>query len=118
MQVLNKSYDSYTQALAALNAPGGKTTGVGKIPSQTALDILSEISKRKPKDIEVYNINNLEITPQKVRIDGDVDSYNSLDIVVKELKKFEKFKEVNINRSVKSLDGKKIEFDINIKMEI
>ncbi|GAB4290902.1 MAG: hypothetical protein Kow0090_04160 [Myxococcota bacterium] len=115
-QVFGRCYDSYTQALAALNAPRGKSTGLGSIPAVTALDILSEISRRKPKDIGLYVVNNVEIDMQKMRMDGEVDSYNSLDMVVNELKQYEGFKEVNLTRSAKSLDGKKIEFDITVKL--
>lgn len=74
---------------------GGAIPQASPMPKMTAYDILLEISSKvPPKDKITLDIDRLDITDQKVDMDGTVKTPEELDLLVKELSSIKCFKEV------------------------
>ena len=81
----------------------------------TALGILDLLSEDISKEtaIDVYD---LVIDQDKVRMDAETDSFESVDKIKTALKKTPIFKDVNISDAKLGADQKKVKFRINITM--
>jgi general secretion pathway protein L len=65
------------------------------LPRMSAYDILLEISSKvPPKEKITLDIDRLDISDQKVDIDGQIKTPEELDLLVSELKSIKCFKEV------------------------
>ena len=74
---------------------GGAIPQASPLPRMSAYDILLEISSKvPPKDKITLDIDRLDITDQKVDMDGTVAKPEELDLLVKELQSIKCFKEV------------------------
>jgi len=74
---------------------GGAIPEASPLPKLSAYDILLEISgKVPPKEKITLDIERLDITDQKVDLDGTVKTPEELDLLVAELKTIKCFKEV------------------------
>ncbi len=110
-QILGKPYDNFTTALAVIKS---KTEPKNlSIPTNSAFDYFMFFSDAFPQEVDV-NIRALEIGDKKIRMEGETDSFESVDRVVNSLKKNSCFKEITKGKVKKSPDGKKIDFDLSI----
>ncbi|MCX7959429.1 MAG: hypothetical protein N3B13_10315, partial [Deltaproteobacteria bacterium] len=110
-QILGKPYDNFTTALAVIKS---KTEPKNlSIPTNSAFDYFMFFSDSFPQDVDV-NIRVLEIGDKKIRMEGETDSFESVDRVVNSLKKNTCFKDITKGKVKKSPDGKKIDFDLSI----
>jgi hypothetical protein len=74
---------------------GGAIPQASPLPRLSAYDILLEVSSKvPPKDKITLDIDRLDITDQKVDMDGTVKTPEELDLLVKELQSIKCFKEV------------------------
>ena len=74
---------------------GGAIPQASPMPRMSAYDILLEISSKVPgKDKITLDIDRLDITDQKVDMDGTVKTPEELDLLVKELQSIKCFKDV------------------------
>lgn len=110
-QILGKPYDNFTTALAVIKS---KTEPKNlSIPQVSAFDYFMSFSDSFPSEVDV-NIRTIEIGDKKIRMEGETDSFESVDRVVNALKKNNCFKEITKGKVKKSPDGKKIDFDLAI----
>ncbi|GEM_PF-2565236 len=110
-QILGKPYDNFTTALAVIKS---KTEPKNlSIPTNSAFDYFMFFSDSFPQEVDV-NIRALEIGDKKIRMEGETDSFESVDRVVNALKKNNCFKDITKGKVKKSPDGKKIDFDLSI----
>jgi general secretion pathway protein L len=81
----------------------------------SALDILTEISKNVPKDLEVV-FEEFSIERDTVQVRGHTPDYKAVDRLVAEVKKFPAFSDVTIGES--SADARRggINFDLRIRV--
>jgi hypothetical protein len=80
----------------------------------SAYDILLEISsKAPPKEKITLDVDKIDITDQKVDIEGTVKTSEELDLLQAELKSIKCFKEVNRGQTMAEKDGAK-KFKLNI----
>jgi general secretion pathway protein L len=74
---------------------GGAIPTASPMPKMSAYDIMLEISSKvPPKDKITLDIDRLDISDQKVDMDGTVKTPEELDLLVAELKKVTCFKEI------------------------
>ncbi|MGC9043801.1 MAG: hypothetical protein ACP5KG_08085 [Myxococcota bacterium] len=110
-QILGKPYDNFTTALAVIKS---KTEPKNlSIPKTSAFDYFMYFSDAFPTEVDV-NIRTLEIGDKKIRMEGETDSFESVDRVVNALKKNSCFKDITKGKVKKSPDGKRIDFDLAI----
>lgn len=110
-QILGKPYDNFTTALAVIK---GKTEPKNlSIPRTSAFDYFMMFSEAFPSEVSV-DIRVLEIGDKKIRMEGETDSFESVDRVVNGLKRNSCLKDIAKGKVKKSPDGKKIDFDIAI----
>jgi hypothetical protein len=79
------------------------------------LEILNLLSEEIPKEITI-DIYELTIDQDKVRIEAETDSFESIDRVKGGLKRGTLFKEVNISDAKVGVGQKKVKFRITIDM--
>jgi general secretion pathway protein L len=100
------------QEILGLSAAGAGIAA-SPLPKLTAYDVLLEISsKAPPKDKITLDIDKIDITDQKVDIEGLVKTSEELDLLHSELKTIKCFKEVNRGPTTTQQDGKKFKFNI------
>jgi len=101
------------QEILNLSAAGAGASA-SPLPKMTAYDILLEISsKAPPKEKITLDIDRIDITDQKVDIEGTVKTSEELDLLQSELKTIKCFKEVNRGPTTTEKDGvKKFKFNI------
>jgi hypothetical protein len=80
----------------------------------SAYDVLLEISSKAPaKEKITLDVDKIDITDQKVDIEGTVKTPEELDLLQSELKSIKCFKEVNRGPTTTEKDGvKKFKFNI------
>lgn len=100
------------QEILGLSAAGAGITA-SPLPKMTAYDVLLEISsKAPPKDKITLDIDKIDISDQKVDIEGIVKTSEELDLLHSELKTIKCFKEVNRGPTTTETAGKKFKFNI------
>jgi general secretion pathway protein L len=106
-----KAPRTYQEILGLSAASAGITAS--PLPKMTAYDLLLEISsKAPPKDKITLDIDKIDITDQKVDIEGLVKTSEELDLLHSELKTIKCFKEVNRGPTTTETGGKKFRFNI------
>jgi len=78
-----------------------------------AIDILNNISKVIPKEIDV-ELNRLVIGLENVLVSGETDTFNSVDDIKGRLEQVEYFKNVTI--SFANMDGDRINFKLKLEL--
>jgi hypothetical protein len=81
----------------------------------SALDLLTEISARVPKDLDVV-FEELSIDRQVVRIRGHSKSFEAVDRLRAELQKFKPFSEIKVSEITSGREGAK-SFNVTISLE-
>ena len=108
----DKGPKSAEEILAMTSASAG--LAASPLPKMSAYDILLEISsKAPPKEKITLDIDKIDITDQKVDLEGTVKTPEELDLLQAELKSIKCFKEVNRGPTTTEKDGvKKFKFNI------
>lgn len=108
-KTLGKCQEDFNLALSLLQGGGTKAS---QIPTASAVEILAEASARMPEDVPV-KLQELEVTLQKLRMRGLVDSFDGVDQVVAGLKRSSCFGDVK-RGNVKRTKDDKIEFSLDV----
>lgn len=93
-----------------VEALGGGSKGV-----ITSLDTLNTISEKAPKDMQV-DVDDIMIDKSKIRVQGETDSFESVEKLKKEFETVSFFKKVDVSDAKLSADQKKVKFRIIIDM--
>lgn len=96
-------------AITELNRTGG-FLGVGE---ESPLQVLKEISATIPKEVRI-DVQELVIDGNKVRIEAQTDSFESVDRIRGGLLKVEAFKEVNVGDAKVAADQSRVGFRIQM----
>ena len=96
-----------TKGNAALQAESG--------PHIRSIDIINNISKRIPEDIQV-NLNRMVIQPDNVTISGTTDAYDSVDAIKSGLEKIQQFEKVSISSANMDRSGKEVQFMLKVEL--
>jgi type II secretory pathway component PulL len=96
-------------AITELNRTGG-FLGVGE---ESPLQVLKEISATIPKEVRI-DVQELVIDGNKVRIEAQTDSFESVDRIRGGLLKVEAFKEVTVSDAKAAADQSRIGFRIQM----
>ena len=107
-----KTPKTYQEILNLTSSSAGIATS--PLPKMSAYDVLLEISsKAPPKEKITLDIDRIDITDQKVDLEGTVKTPEELDLLQSELKTIKCFKEVNRGPTTTEKDGvKKFKFNI------
>lgn len=99
-----KAPKSYQEILGMSAATTGHTPS--PLPKMSAYDVLLEISSKAPaKDKITLDIDKIDISDQKVDIEGTVKTPEELDLLQSELKSIKCFKEVQRGPTTTEQDG-------------
>ncbi len=79
------------------------------------IDILSEISKSIPKDIDVA-FTRLVISRENIQITGGTDTFNAVDDIKSRLEKEDIFKKVTISSANIEKSGNRVNFKLKIQL--
>lgn len=108
-RTLGKCQTDFNLALSLLQ--GGGTTA-SQVPTASAVEILAEATRRMPESVPV-KLQEVEVTLEKLRMRGLVDSFDGVDQVVAGLKQSSCFGEVK-RGNVKRTKDDKIEFTLDV----
>lgn len=108
-KVLKSCETDFNVALSKLQ---GGDTKASQIPTASALEIFVEATQRLPADVPV-KIQEVEVTLQKLKLRGVVDSFDGVDQVVAGLKRSACFGEIRRGRVQKNRE-EKIEFTLDV----
>jgi general secretion pathway protein L len=81
-KLVGKCYDDSSVALSVLK---GKGTPAAAIPKNSAVDVLTELSTRSPRDLAL-KFDRIEITRDKLHLQGITDAAENVDKVVTALR--------------------------------
>ena len=108
-KLIGKCYENDELAVAALK---GKGTATASIPKNSAVDILAELSTRSPLDVTL-RYDRLEITRDKLHLQGVTDAAENVDKVVSGLRASRCFGDARSGGARKRSSDGKFEFTID-----
>ena len=85
----------------------------GAGPQGSALEILREVSQKTPKDITV-DVRDFTYSPDGVKLEGVTSSFDAINRLSKSLESSPLFQNVRIADAKMSLDGKLVDFRLNL----
>jgi type IV pilus assembly protein PilM len=75
------------------------------------LDVLQDIAVRIPENADV-NVSTLIVDDDRVRLKGDTDNFNTVDVVKNALQKSSYFKDVSIGSAQQDRTGNRVRFEL------
>ncbi|MBW2339641.1 MAG: pilus assembly protein PilM [Deltaproteobacteria bacterium] len=81
---------------------------------QRVIDLLRDISLKIPRSLDV-TVSTMVVDPEAVKIKGDTDTFNTVDIVKRRLEPSEYFSEVTISSANLDRSGKRVQFEIKLQ---
>lgn len=107
--------DEVKQARSYLEAKRNEAGATG-IPSGVyVLDVLGAISSAIPADIE-FKVNSLFWEQGKVELNGETDTFKSVNTIQEVLEKSTKFLQVMISNAKSKTEGQHVEFKITLRI--
>ncbi len=106
-KLIGKCYPNFEEAQAVLRGKGGAGAA---LPKATAIDLLTELSDRVPPDVKV-RFEKMDVTRDKLHLEGDTDSAESVDKLVTGLRGSRCFTDARSGGARRRGDGK---FDFSI----
>ena len=100
--------------LVAISVLKGKGSPTALIPTYSALDLFAELTNRAEK--QKVKLDEIEVQLQRIRLRGEVESFDGVDKLVDALKTFKCFKEVSKGKVQRTKDGSKVQFDLDINV--
>jgi general secretion pathway protein L len=85
----------------------------GAGPQGSALEMLREVSQKTPKDITV-DVRDFTFSPDGVKLEGVTTSFDAINRLSKSLESSPLFQNVRIADAKMSLDGKQVDFRLNL----
>jgi len=79
------------------------------------LELLRDISIRSPGSLDV-RVTRMVVDPEAVKIKGETDTFNTVDIIKKGLEPSEYFSAVTISSANLDRSGKRVQFEIKLQM--
>ena len=112
-KILGKCQRDFTVALSMLRGSNAPTAA---IPLVSAVELLAETTAHMPKETNV-KMSEAEITLNRMRIRGTVDSFDSVDKLTAELKSFKCFTDIKRGKVAKAQkDPSQIEFTLDVEV--
>lgn len=113
--ITKQKSDSVTRCLALMDERINGQKGF-IVPSESATDVYLEIARRiAASDVATRKVTELEITPERVKLKGTTDNYDSVDKLVASLQKGHCFANVEKGKARNVADG--VEFNINFILD-
>jgi len=86
--------------------------GIGE--DHKVVDLLRDISLKVPESLDV-KVMSMVVDPEAVKIKGETDTFNAVDIIKKELEPSEYFSAVTISSANLNRSRKRVQFEIKLK---
>ena len=86
----------------------------GMSGDQRVIDLLRDVSLKIPKSLDV-TVTTMVVDPEAVKIKGETDTFNTVDIVKRKLEPSEYFSEVTISSANLDRSGKRVQFEIKLQ---
>jgi general secretion pathway protein L len=112
-RVLGTCEKDYNRALAMLR---GHESPAAALPRLSAVNILSELTQRVPKDTPV-TFDQIVIDLDRMTLRGTTESNRSIDKVISSLKGFRCFRDVKQGKVEKAKDGNSVIFRLDVQIE-
>jgi general secretion pathway protein L len=110
-KTLGKCEPDFRRAISLLRGKGSPAAG---IPRASALDMFRDFVDHLPDDAELV-LNEVNIPGYKLHVEGEVDSYETVDKIVQALKSHRCFGDVKTGRVQQQRGGSK--FELNLEIE-
>jgi general secretion pathway protein L len=81
---------------------------------QRIVDLLRDISLKIPRSLDV-TVTTMVVDPETVKIKGETDTFNTVDIIKRRLEPSEYFSEVTISSANLDRSGKRVQFEIKLQ---
>lgn len=108
-KILGRCYPNFEEAQAILR---GRGSPGATLPKATAVDLLSELADRVPAQVKV-RLDRIEITRDKLHVEGTTDSAEGVDRIVESLKASRCFGDARSGSARKRGSDGKFEFSID-----
>lgn len=112
-QAVNKCVKDPTLAHSLLAAAGGSSEST--IPEQSAVGMLAETTSRL--NLEGAKLTALDVAVDQLELDGEADSFETVDKVVNALKGYHCFSDVQRGRVQRNRDATQIEFRLSARSD-
>ncbi|MHB8482730.1 MAG: type II secretion system protein GspL [Nitrospiria bacterium] len=97
----------------------GTITGLKKkeaflnLNNMTPLEVLKELTIQIPKEVKI-DVNDLSIESDKIRLEGETDSFESLDKIKTSLGKVRSFREITVTDAKMNAEESRVHFKLDI----
>jgi general secretion pathway protein L len=108
-KILGRCYPNFEEAQAILRGRGSPGAA---LPKASAVDLLSELADRVPAQVKV-RLDRIEITRDKLHVEGTTDSAEGVDRIVEALKASRCFGDARSGSARKRATDGKFEFSID-----
>ncbi len=108
-RIVGKCYPDYETAVAVMK---GRGTPTAFIPKTSAVDVFSDLSERVPPDVPL-RLDRIEISRDKLHLQGTTDSAENVDKVVTALKRSHCFGDARAAGVRRRTSDNKFEFSVD-----
>lgn len=113
-KVVGREICEPTVAISVVREPASEL-GAFKLPERSAYTVAAELSQLAPDKIEVV-FDEMEITPDRVRISGETTSFDAVDQIVSAYAANACYSDIKKGKLSKKGDGAGVEFQLSIKL--
>jgi type IV pilus assembly protein PilM len=114
-KVVGREICEPTVAISVIKQPASEL-GNFKLPDKSAFRVAAELSHLVPKDLSIL-VTEIEVTPDKARIDGEVASFDAVDQLVTAYSADKCYSDIKKGRLRKKGEGEGVEFQLSIRLE-
>lgn len=115
-EVIGREICEPTVAIAAMKEPASEFGNV-KLPERSALNVAAELSSRVPKDVKTLVIKEMMVAPDRAKIAGETDSFDSVDKIVTEYGKDPCYTNIKKGKMRRLAGQDRIEFILSMRLE-
>ncbi len=113
-EVVGQEICEPSRAISVMKTPASDL-GTFRLPRHSAYEVSSEISDRVPKDLKI-SFSDIDVTPERARVDGQADSFESVDKLVASYAESPCLAEIKKSRIRKSSKGDGVEFQLSMQV--
>lgn len=113
-EVVGQEICEPSRAISVMKSPSSDL-GTFRLPEATAYTIAAELSHRVPDELNV-KLYDIDITPDRARIEGEADSFDTVDKLVASYSDSACLSDIKKDEIRKKSAGEGIEFKINMQV--
>lgn len=115
-KVVGRAICEPSAAIPVLKQPSTEL-GAFKLPERSAFLVAAEISSLLPEELsENTVITEMDINVERARVEGETGNFEAVDTIYSALQENKCFESIKKGRLNKTSNGKKVEFQLNIRL--